>query len=258
MDLPRRSLERRVQRDAVAIDAPDETMPHPSECEFCAGADPQANVQMQKVVGAGRTRIVAESPRFYVTPTLGAFVRGYVLVVPRAHVHSFGQLEAAPLAEAQAVIDVMTARLARTYGMPVLGFEYGHADGGRRIPHAHWHLLPSEADLHGWLDDRFDGREIDSLTELLGGQQSYVTVRDQDGKMTVYPCEPTDPAARVRLRRAVAELDPRVLTEHWDWAAHPYPELARQTAEDLAPPVAPARRRTPTGTLIPPPRRPAD
>lgn len=250
-----RSLDGRLRTtrtDTAAFEAPDETTTR--GCEFCDGADPAAHTPMQELIGTGRPRVVVESSRFYVTPTLGCFVPGYVLVVPRAHVHSFGQLEAAPLAEAEGVIDVMAAWLAATYRMPVLAFEYGLADGNRRIQHAHWHLLPTEADLHGWLGDRLDGQAIGSLADLSGGPCSYIAVRDQDGRMATYPCEDTDPAARIRLRRVVAELDPRVPVERWDWAAHPCPGLIRATVDDLTMP----RRRTPTGTRVPPAPRRAD
>jgi hypothetical protein len=96
-------------------------------------------------------------------------------------------------------------------------------------------LLPSSADLDGWLAGRFRGQVITSLTELPHRQDaSYIAIRDQRGQLHAYPV-PNSPEQRIRLRRLVAKLDPRVDAEGWDWAARNYPELIRRTVADLAP-----------------------
>jgi diadenosine tetraphosphate (Ap4A) HIT family hydrolase len=181
-------------------------------------------------------RRVAETPGLIAMPTLGCFVPGYLLIVPRRHVPSFGRLDQATLTEAAGLIDALAARLSAVYGMPVLGFEYGlNAVGARRVEHAHWHLLPSTAALGAWLDARQAGKPIASLAEL-PTTGSYIAVRGQDAALTVYPVDgPMDEGRRLRLRRLVAELDPRVDPGTWDWASHGYLDLIRQTIADLAP-----------------------
>jgi diadenosine tetraphosphate (Ap4A) HIT family hydrolase len=167
-------------------------------------------------------------------PTFGCFTVGYILVLPRAHVTSFGLLDADTLAEADELIASLTARMTRVYGRPTLGFEYGNnVPGGRRVEHAHWHLLPSGADLNGWLAWRLRGWAASSLTALPGSPDaSYIAVRDQGGGLSVYPV-PNAPRQRIRLRRLVAELDPHVDAEGWDWATQNDPELIRRTVADL-------------------------
>ncbi|GLZ06290.1 hypothetical protein Acsp03_37560 [Actinomadura sp. NBRC 104412] len=182
----------------------------------------------------GRSRFVASTAGFAAVPTFGCFVPGYLLVVPRAHVLSFGELTAATLAEAHALIAELAVRLGEVYGLPVLGFEYGLAAAGvRRVEHAHWHLLPSTADLTGWLEERLPGRVIGSLADL-PGDRSYIAVRGQDA---VLRCFQVGDAAgahrRIRLRRTVAALDPRVEDDAWDWADQRCAELIRTTVADL-------------------------
>jgi hypothetical protein len=177
---------------------------------------------------------VAATPGLEAMPTVGCFVPGYLLIVPRAHARSYGQLDAATLDEAEGLIAALSARLAAVYDMPVLGFEYGiNMPGERRIEHAHWHLLPSPAPLREWLDRRLPGHRVGALSDLprdLG--TSYIAVRDQLGDLTVY-LAPQLGKQRIRLRQVVAELDPQVEATTWDWASHGYPELARQTIADL-------------------------
>jgi diadenosine tetraphosphate (Ap4A) HIT family hydrolase len=202
---------------------------------MCAGADPSAHTALQRLLPPGQTRFVAQTGAFAAFPTFGCFTPGYVLVVPRVHVLSFGQLGPDVLAEGDEVVAELAERISRAYSMPVLGFEYGNnLPGGRRIAHAHWHLLPSDADLAGWLHARMSGNRIESLASLpSSAERSYIAVRGQDGSLWSFPV-PSQVPQVVRLRRLVAELDPRVVSHDWDWASHNYDALIRQTVADLS------------------------
>ena len=204
-------------------------------CAMCAGADPARQTPLQRILPPGQSRFIARSEQFAAFPTFGCFTPGYVLIIPRAHVLSFGRLGRQALAEAQQVADTVAARISEVYQMPVLGFEYGNnMPGGRRVAHAHWHLLPTEADLGGWLTRRMDGQLIRSFTELpCGGDSSYIAVRTQQGQLMTFSV-PNRPRQAVRLRRLVAELDPRIDATAWDWASSNHDDLIRQTAADLA------------------------
>jgi diadenosine tetraphosphate (Ap4A) HIT family hydrolase len=214
--------------------------PAAGSCDLCAGADPGRVTALDGLVPRGRSRFVAATANLVVTPTFGCFVPGYLLIFPRAHVLSFGQLAGPVLAEAEHLIGELAARLDTVYGLPVLGFEYGLAAAGvRRVEHAHWHLLPSVAGLAGWLDERLPGRRCGSLAGLPRGG-SYIAVRTQGGHLRVYDAGHDAGAARavhqrVRLRRAVAALDPRVDGACWDWAEHRYADVIAQTAAEIAP-----------------------
>lgn len=201
---------------------------------MCAGADPAADTALQRLLPPGQSRFVVETRSFAAFPTFGCFTPGYLLIVPRDHVLSFGQLGPDALAEADEILAELAGRISRVYDMPVLGFEYGNnLAGGRRITHAHWHLLPSEVGLAGWLHARMAGNRIESLTDLpLSADSSYIAVRDQDGRLWSFPV-PNQVPQVVRLRRLVADLDPRIASQDWDWASRNFDDLIRQTVADL-------------------------
>ncbi|WP_433466985.1 HIT family protein [Spirillospora sp. CA-128828] len=150
-----------------------------SWCVLCAGADPSRSTPLDGLLPPGRSRFIAVGENLVAVPTYGCFVPGYLLLVPRAHTLSFGQLRTDALEEAQALVEDLAARLQAVYGLPVLAFEYGLAAAGvRRIEHAHWHLLPSTANLAGWLDERLNGEEVGALADL-PADRSYIAVRTQ-------------------------------------------------------------------------------
>lgn len=205
-------------------------------CGLCTGADPSVRSPLAALLGPGQSRFIAATPHFVAVPTYGSFVAGYLLIVPRAHVLSFGRLDAGLLDEAQALMDSLAGRLQAVYELPVLGFEYGiNTRGVRRIEHAHWHLLPSQADLRTWLSERLAGRRITSLAGLRRTEGSYIAVRGQDAALTAYEVDGSlQGDERIRLRRTVAALDARVGDAAWDWVDHLGVELIRATVADLA------------------------
>ncbi|ETA01242.1 HIT family hydrolase, diadenosine tetraphosphate hydrolase [Frankia sp. CcI6] len=212
----------------------------PSICDLCAALDPAViDCALQRHLARAQPRVLAANAHACAIPTIGAYTAGYLLLVPRAHVLSLGGLDRDARAGVDALMREMAGRLAERYDSPVLGFEYGlNAAGQRRIEHGHLHLLPTTADLHGWLADRLTGYPIASLADLPANPaHSYITVRDQSGVLAVFPV-PTDTQPRIRLRQVVATLDPRLEDGTWDWEAAPHTDLIRRTVDDLAPVTA--------------------
>ncbi|MFE5596577.1 HIT domain-containing protein [Streptomyces sp. NPDC056549] len=183
-------------------------------------------------------------------PTIGAFVPGYLLVVPATHVFSLGQLSDGELVGVESLARDVADHLQQVYRRPILSFEYGlNLPAARRIGHGHLHILPSTADLGAWIAQRVPGYEIASYTQVpRGTDTSYITVQDQTGTLTCYPV-PNEASPRIRLREVVARLDPQIEDTAWDWEAHPFPELMRATVDDLAA-VKPQVRRPPAAHQV--------
>lgn len=214
-------------------------------CDLCLVLDPAAtDGPLQRHLRPGQSHLVAGNEHAAAFPTIGAYVPGYVLIVPRVHGPSLGQLGRDALRGVEDLTTELATRITGVYGGSVLGFEYGlNRVGARRIEHAHLHLLPTAVDLRAWLSVRLRGYDIDSLTDLPSTRDhSYITVWQPPGRYTVYPV-PNDAAPRIRPRQVVADLDERVDVTRWDWETAPHGSLIRQTVDDLtAPAFAPAGR----------------
>ncbi|QNE74451.1 HIT family protein [Streptomyces finlayi] len=216
------------------------------DCDLCQAINPDiGNCTLQRHLHAGQQRIVATSEYAAAVPTIGAFVPGYLLVVPTTHVLSLGQLNDDELAGVEDLAHDLADQLHQVYRRPILTFEYGlNLPSGRRICHGHLHMLPSTADLGEWLTARAPGYEIANYAQVpRSPDTSYITVRDQTGTLTCHPV-PNDAFPRIRLREVVARLDPQIEDAAWDWQAHPFPELMRATVDDLTA-VTPTARRAP-------------
>jgi diadenosine tetraphosphate (Ap4A) HIT family hydrolase len=216
-------------------------MPSPREfpCDLCAAIDPAGSGgPLGRHLRPGQQQIVARAAAATAVPTIGAFVPGYLLVVPTSHTTSIGRLARAERRGVQELTDVLAARLADTYSMPVLGFEYGlNAPGVRRIEHGHLHLLPTiaGAPLRRFLSWQLPVIEIDSMEHLpTGTDRSYISVYEPGRSLTMYPVA-NDTSSRIRLRELVAQFDPRVSPPAWDWERNPCPELIQATIDDLHP-----------------------
>lgn len=223
-----------------------------SDCDLCQAVNPAVGrCALQDHLHADQHRIVAASRHAAAVPTIGAFVPGYLLVVPTRHVLSLGQLPDHELRAVEEFARQMADRLHHVYRQPVLTFEYGlNVPGGRRVSHGHLHMLPTTARLPEWLSTRLPGHEIDSFTRLpRTDSTSYIAVQDWTGTLMCYPV-PNDAAPRIRLREVVAQLDPRVADEAWDWQAHPFPELMRATVDDLTASAMPRGQQSGSHPLV--------
>lgn len=211
----------------------------PSPCDLCTAIDPTGcGGPLGRHLRLGQQHVVARTAIAAVVPTIGAFVPGYLLVVPTTHTTSIGRLARAERRGVHELTGLLAARLADVYSMPILGFEYGlNAPGTRRIEHGHVHLLPTTAGapLRQFLRWHLPVVEVDSMEHLpTGADRSYISVYEPGRPLAVLPVA-NDASPRIRLREVVAQFDPRVSPHAWDWQRNPCPELIRTTIDDLHP-----------------------
>lgn len=91
-----------------------------------------------------------ESPNFFVLPSLGALVEGWLLLVPKKHFICMGALPETVAAEMQEMKRVVCSLLQKHYGK-VCAFEHGPSRPNCRVgcgvDHAHLHFVPIGFDL---------------------------------------------------------------------------------------------------------------
>jgi diadenosine tetraphosphate (Ap4A) HIT family hydrolase len=181
------------------------------DCCFCEGDPRKAD--------ALRRRTGWKNEDFFVTPTVGELGPDHLLVIPRAHIPSFGHLSRDHALEAERIIDTHSALLSdeRT---KVIVFEHGmvshSAAGGCGISHAHVHLvsvprafeigpLPEPNGFHPWTPvspGEFLSRANQGSGYLLIGCEGTFWTRQVENLPSQY------------LRRWIAG---RLGKAQWDW-----------------------------------------
>jgi ATP adenylyltransferase len=115
-------------------------------CRFCA------RLEDLKEPVEFHDRVLFESPEFVVTPTVGSIVPGWLLVSPRAHYLSMGQVPENLWSELSEVVDRTATALSACFG-PVSFFEHGPSCVGTTVgcgvDHAHLHVVASNDDFLG-------------------------------------------------------------------------------------------------------------
>ena len=93
---------------------------------------------------------IVETERFVVWPSLGGFLEGWVLILPKMHRLSVGACPPEWLRELDDLVTVVTGRIEDAYGEAAV-FEHGPAEcatqAGCGIDHAHLHVVPTDVDL---------------------------------------------------------------------------------------------------------------
>ena len=137
--------------------------------------------------------LVYASDRYQiVVPSLGCFIPGHSLVVPRRHVTSFAELGPTEAAAAAVMLEVVRDQISDAIAPPILA-EHGtgpHLLSAACCSHAHAHVIPvgSEVDkvLRSFEEAGGAGSRISDLTDLArfaGG--SYVMLSPAAGEFYV-------------------------------------------------------------------------
>ena len=181
---------------------------------------------------------VYRSENFFVIPGSGQYAKGYLLVMPIAHIMSNAELNPEHMQEFKDVVDDIETILKLTYGKDVLIWENGSGNGGvgkakDSIVHSHVHFLPSTLTT----DDvaavsGFDFTEI-TLDDLhMYCQNSYLLMRTPDKEHWVINDNPKLYIPRQYLRQITAK-EYGVPGDLWNWRKYPFVENMRQTVVDI-------------------------
>jgi ATP adenylyltransferase len=101
-------------------------------------------------------KILCETDNFVVTPTVGALVEGWVLIISKRHVPAMGALTTKELYELRELHAKIRGLVESVYGSAVT-FEHGPAREGTGfgcgIDHAHFHIVPLQIILTRLVED---------------------------------------------------------------------------------------------------------
>jgi diadenosine tetraphosphate (Ap4A) HIT family hydrolase len=181
------------------------------------------------------TRVLLETEKFFVVPSLGALLPGHILVLPKSHYYSIGEIPDSDLSEFECLVQNIRLALSNVYGF-CSAFEHGCVEGagkaGACIDHAHLHLLPLSKNLQHQIDIRFGcGADIHSFSELreiVERRVPYLYYEAPDGEARAYKAFH---APSQFFRQLVFATDREA--GNWDWKQDLRTAVVRETYDTL-------------------------
>ena len=181
---------------------------------------------------------VYKSENFFVLPTLGEFITGYLLIIPNEHIMSNAELNPILQEEFYSVLEDVLSILELTYHSPhFLIWENGTGNSGKgkakdSVVHSHVHVAPSNLTASKIEElSQFNFTKISKDQLSLYGNHSYLLIRETENCWFIND-NPELYIPRQYVRQLLAE-EHGIHGEAWNWRTHPFNELIQQTLEDI-------------------------
>lgn len=202
--------------------------PKKSDCIFC---------KLMKGIMEPPRPILYESDNFIVVPGNGAFMEGYIMILPKAHVMSCAELDISQRKEMLEVIADVKYILGSIYKSNILVWENGSGSSGKGKPktsivHAHIHACPSKLNILE--TTKVTGVPVNKICiENLANysENSYLLICDYDDQWYIsYDSELYIP--RQFIRQLIA-LEHNIAGELWNWREYPFWEEMNKNGDDF-------------------------
>jgi len=174
-----------------------------------------------------------ETENFAVIPDKCPIVEGWLLIIPKKQILSYGYLQQTALYnELEALLDYVGKVVRKLYGDFVV-FEHGaysqNKSVGCGVDYAHIHIVPTEHNLVNELEVKYDWRQIVSLKETanyIQNNQPYLYYRNQQNESFITTNESIPSQL---FRKAVASA--MGMSDKYDWNTNSFPENLQKTID---------------------------
>lgn len=115
--------------------------------------------------------IIEETEYFYILPTLGSLVDGYILIVTKRHINSMSELNENELNEYKNIIDKYQNLFKKIYNKTPIVFEHGTPNQNSEmkansVTHAHTHIVNINFSNEKEILEKYNFKEINDFKEI--------------------------------------------------------------------------------------------
>ena len=130
------------------------------KCIFC-------DIDQSKI----ENTIIEKTKYFYILPTLGSLVDGYVLIVTKRHINSMSELNDNELEEYKTIIEKYQNLFKKIYNKTPIVFEHGTPNQNSKmkansVTHAHTHIVNINFKNEKEILEKYNFKEINNLKEI--------------------------------------------------------------------------------------------
>lgn len=190
------------------------------ECEFC---------YLNKAEIANT--IIDETQNFYIKPSLGALVEGYLLIISKKHIHSMLELNENEKREYFKIIEKYRHLFLKKYNSFPIIFEHGTSKkeetSASSIIHAHTHIVN-----HNYKNERtiLENLNLKEITNFCSekNDKSYIFYMNSIGSHYItYDFKPISQMMRIFIAKDLKVED------KYDWRKYPFTENIIKTIDDF-------------------------
>ena len=210
-----------------------------NNCSICS--EVVSNIATMKIKEYFKdSRIFAQNEYLCVFPTVGCFIKGYILLATKDHYLSLFNCTDKIINEVSIAIKKIELYYKKNFNKGMVYFEHGTVDDYNLSPasvcHLHIHIMPVNKTIWSYINEKYNFKyyEIVNLSEIKSivnvyRVTSYILFGDYDGKLYLIDCS---------KQRFPSQFFRKVMyefyygsSEHyeWDWKKYPYYNLMTET-----------------------------
>lgn len=209
-----------------------EGTPEKEDCYYC---------NFLKTLPRKRTRkIIYETEDFFVYSTIGQFISGYLLIIPKKHIMSLAQLSPELRRKFLEVLKDVKQILKLTYNCSnILVWENGTSNLEKEeakdsVVHAHVHVVPSNltaTKIQQISGIAFTRIQFDQLSKYFNS--SYLLIQDTFNSCWCINNNPHTYIPRQYIRQLLADEYKIEGDDLWNWHLHPFYEKMKETDDTI-------------------------
>lgn len=173
------------------------------ECPFC-------NIDKTKI----ENTILEETRYFYITPSLGSLIKGYILIITKRHVNSMSELTKDEKEEYKILIKKYREVFKKIYQKYPIVFEHGTPDlkdgiNASSVIHAHSHVVNHNYKNENILIEKLKFKRINKLKNIHKNYIFYISPKNE-----TYITNEFEPISQLMRIEIAKDLD---LVNKYDW-----------------------------------------
>ncbi len=176
--------------------------------------------------------IIDETNKFYILPSIGALVDGYVLVVSKRHLNSMSELTKSEMNEYKFIIEKYRNLFKNIYGKFPIVFEHGSPllDSDMKansVVHAHTHIVNHQYIDENAIIKKLNLATIDKINNI-SNNKNYIMYMNSNGSCYVtYNFEPISQMMRKLIAKDLG------FENKFDWKKEMFLNNINSTIEKL-------------------------
>ena len=175
--------------------------------------------------------IIEEKDYFYILPTLGSLVDGYILIVTKRHINSMSELNENELIEYKNIIDKYQNLFKKIYNKTPIVFEHGTPNQNSEmkansVTHAHTHIVNINFSNEKEILEKYNFKEINDFKEI-NKNMNYIKYISNDKIYITYNFPSVSQLMRILIAEELNYKD------KFDWKKERFDENIISTIERI-------------------------